>query len=369
MTRPRTASAIRRPATVFVGAAYVIVLASLVPGDQPYYALSVLLSHAGPVASASAHVRSVPSTAGSILLELFQSPRLEVEGVNIDLNQAVRPSENVKEGKFLSRVLSEERTYWIYLPPGYEDSNESYPTLYLLHGMSQNHRWWVEVARVDRIATSMIESGKIRPSIIVMPNGNRVESDFSTTSLYDDRCKTGLDAVARVLKAVGDRLKGLMIYKVSCDADFEEHVVSEVVDEIDAEYRTDGERYAGGFSIGARGALQLALGHQDVFDGAFGLSGNYDYLRKVMRRGELSPEDGIKLFLSTGTKDQRGVYGELNTFLFHKELRRQGADHVYCKYRGAHGDRTWVAAMPHAMRYLLSPEAGDRDEWEECRGL
>ena len=369
MTRQRALWVVTRSATGIVAAAYLLIVASLVPGDQAYYTLSVLLSYAEPAASASAQVRSVPSTAGSILLEAFQSPHLEVEGVSIDLNQAVRPSENVEEGKFHSRVLGEERTYWVYLPPGYEDSDESYPTLYLLHGMSQSHRWWVEVARVDRIATSMIKSGKIRPSIIVMANGNRVESDFSTTSLYDDRCETGLDAVARTLKAVGDRLKGLMIYKISCDADFEKYIVSDVVDEIDASYRTSGERYAGGFSIGGRGALQLALGNEDVFDGAFGLSGSYDYLRKVLRRGDLSPENGMKLFLSTGTKDQRGVYGELNTFLFHKELRRQEIDHVYCKYRGAHGDRTWVAAMPYALRYLLSPEPKNQNEWEECRGL
>uniref|UniRef100_UPI0025CEEADB alpha/beta hydrolase-fold protein n=1 Tax=Algoriphagus sp. TaxID=1872435 RepID=UPI0025CEEADB len=33
-----------------------------------------------------------------------------------------------------SKILNMERKYAIYLPPGYETSQRSYPVLYLLHG-------------------------------------------------------------------------------------------------------------------------------------------------------------------------------------------------------------------------------------------
>jgi len=193
-----------------------------------------------------------------------------VEGVDIDLDHSVNPTSNVKRGSFVSRALGEDRTYWVYLPPGYEASIARYPALYLLHGMSQGPTWWTEVARVDRIVTSMIESEKIRPLIIVMPDGNGVEGDVSTTSLYDDRCQTGLDVVARAAKLIGDLLEGLRIYKISCEGDFEDYIVNEVVSEVDSAYRTNGERYIGGFSVGGRGALNLALAHNGLFDGAFG---------------------------------------------------------------------------------------------------
>ena len=275
------ADARRRAASWSIHAAVVALMIllglSFVPSDMAYSQVERALSMAEPVGSASQHLRTIPSTASSIILEAFQSRALEVEGVEVNLDYAVNPTERVEERRFYSEVLGEDRTYRVYLPPGYEAEEramERYPAVYLLHGMSQGHQWWTEVARVDRIATAMIEAGKIRPSIIVMPNGNRVERDVSTTSLYDDHCTTGMDVVARALKAVGDRLQRLRIYKISCDGDFEEFIAREVVYEIDSRYRTSGERYVGGFSMGARGALQLAFANPDVYTGAFGLSPN-----------------------------------------------------------------------------------------------
>ncbi len=339
---------------------------SFVPNDVAYSEMERALSMIGPVGSASQHLRTIPSTASSIILEAFQNRALDVEGVEVILDYAVNPTERVEERRFYSEVLGEDRTYRVYLPPGYEDEGstmERYPVVYLLHGMSQGHQWWTEVARVDRIATAMIEAGKIRPTIIVMPNGNRVERDVSTTSLYDDHCTTGMDVVARALKAVGDRLQGLRIYKISCDGDFEEFIAREVVSEIDSRYRTSGERYVGGFSVGARGALQLAFGNPDVYAGAFGLSGNYDYLRGQLRRRSVGSADGKKLFVGSGVSDQRGVYGDLNTLLFHREMDRSGIDHLYCTYQGTHSDVGWVRAMPLAFEFLLSesprPTAAD----------
>jgi enterochelin esterase-like enzyme len=361
----------RVAAKAAVGFVFLFVAASFVPSDRAYYEAEYILSYFGPLGSASQHLRSVPDTLSSIMSEGFQSRLLNVEGLEVNLDYAVNSTERIHEGRFMSRILGEERTYAIYLPPGYESSDERYPTLYLLHGMSQDQRWWTEVARVDRIITAMIASGKVRPAIIVMPNGNRVEREVSTTSLYDDRCETGLDIVASVLSALGNRFQGLRIYRVSCWSDFRSFVVNEVIGEIDSRYRTSGERYVGGFSVGGRGALQLALGNGGAFAGTFGLSGNYDFLRRQLRRGEIQPPEGMKLFLAAGNKDQRGIYGELNTFLFHKELARRGIEHLYCIYDGSHSDVTWVSAMPQALEYMLgaghSQVNGVEDDGR-CRG-
>ena len=254
-------------------------------------------------------------------------------------------------------MLESDRSYLVYLPPGYEESEEEYPTLYLLHGMGRDPGWWTEVARMDRIVTTMIASGRIEPLIMIMPDGNRVEGNVTTTSLYDDRCETGLDLVARALKVVADLFEGLRAYDVSCDADFERHIVEEVVAEVDSRYRTNGERYIGGFSLGGRGALQLTLLNDGVFDGAFGLSGNYDFLRRALRRGDVDVAGDMRLFLASGDNDQRGVYGRLSTDIFHRELERQGIEHLYCIYDGTHSNMSWVPAMPEALQYLLATGA------------
>ena len=144
---------------------------SLVPSDVAYSQVERALSMVEPVGSASQQLRTIPSTASSIILEAFQSRALDVEGVEINLDYAVNPTERVEERRFYSEVLGEDRTYRVYLPPGYEDAGSAmkgYPVLYLLHGMSQGHQWWTEVARVDRIATAMIEAGK--GAIIVTGN-------------------------------------------------------------------------------------------------------------------------------------------------------------------------------------------------------
>ncbi len=335
---------------------------SLFSPDPSFYQVERALSYAGPLGAVSQHVRSFPETLSSIVQDLFEARAVEVEGVSINLSRAVNPTFYVHDGNLASQVLQEERAYRVYLPPGYADSDARYPALYLLHGMGQDHKWWTEVARIDRIATAMITSGKVRPVIIVMPNGNRVEGDVATTGLYDGNCKTGLDVMARLLKAIGDLLPRLQLYNVSCDGDFEEFITEEVVQEIDSRYRTNGERYIGGFSLGGRGAVQLALAHPDVFQGAFGLSGNYDYLRQSLRKGALAFQDGTKLFLGAGNHDQRGVYGELNTFLFHQELLHQGIAHAYCIYEGTHSDRGWIAVMPEVLAYLLAADTSDAHE-------
>ena len=338
-----------------IWATLVLMAVSLVPGDEAYYQAERLLADIEPLASASRHIRSAPSTASSILMEPFQDRTLEVEGLHINLDYAVNPTVLVEDIRFTSQVLGENRGYRVYLPPGYSESASGFPVLVLLHGMSQDQRWWTEVARVDRIATAMIESGKIRPMIIAMPNGNRVQADISTTSIYDDHCRTGLDILARFLKAVGDAVKSLRIYKVSCDGNFEDYIAKELVQDIDTRYNTSGERYIGGFSTGGRGALQLALGNDGVFGGAFGLSGNYDFLRRWLRSGGV-PSADARLFLASGANDQRGVYGELGTFLFHKDLAARGIGHLYCSFDRTHGDTAWVSALPLALRYLFASE-------------
>jgi predicted alpha/beta superfamily hydrolase len=35
---------------------------------------------------------------------------------------------------FESKILNKQKTYAVYLPPGYESSGRKYPVLYLLHG-------------------------------------------------------------------------------------------------------------------------------------------------------------------------------------------------------------------------------------------
>lgn len=71
-----------------------------------------------------------------------------------------------------SSILNMERNYAIYLPPGYEDTDMSYPVLYLLHEGGDDHTGWVQFGQVQHIADKAIREGIAAPMIIVMPDAN-----------------------------------------------------------------------------------------------------------------------------------------------------------------------------------------------------
>jgi len=64
------------------------------------------------------------------------------------------------------------RRITIYTPPGYEDSKEKYPVLYLLHGMGGDEEAWIALGRTAQILDNLIAQGKAKAMIVVMPNGN-----------------------------------------------------------------------------------------------------------------------------------------------------------------------------------------------------
>ncbi|MEA3460982.1 MAG: alpha/beta hydrolase-fold protein [Bacteroidota bacterium] len=67
------------------------------------------------------------------------------------------------------------RRMTIYTPPGYENSSEKYPILYLLHGAGGDEEAWIELGRASQILDNLIAQGKAKPMIVVMPNGNVIQ--------------------------------------------------------------------------------------------------------------------------------------------------------------------------------------------------
>jgi enterochelin esterase-like enzyme len=132
------------------------------------------------------------------------------------------------------------RPVWIYLPPGYDESNERYPAVYLLAGFTGtgrtflNQRPWEEdiQQRMDRL----IESGACRPMVLVMPDGFTRYGG----SQYIDSDGTG---------------------------HYQQYLL-EIVRRVDARFRTRANRAHRGIagkSSGGFGALTAAMDHAEVF--------------------------------------------------------------------------------------------------------
>jgi enterochelin esterase-like enzyme len=60
----------------------------------------------------------------------------------------------------------------MYAPPGYDNSTEKYPVLYLLHGGGEDERGWATQGKTDLILDNLIAEKKARPMLIVMMDGN-----------------------------------------------------------------------------------------------------------------------------------------------------------------------------------------------------
>ncbi len=65
-----------------------------------------------------------------------------------------------------------DRRITIYTPAGYENGNDKYPVLYLLHGMGGDEEAWIALGRTSQILDNLIAQGKAKPMIVVMTNGN-----------------------------------------------------------------------------------------------------------------------------------------------------------------------------------------------------
>ncbi len=140
-----------------------------------------------------------------------------------------------------SKVLGKEVKYSIYLPHGYENTNRSYPVLYLLHGYTDDETGWTQFGEVQHIADKTIGSGEAPPTIIVMPDG------------------------------------GVSFYINSHDGKvrYEEFFINEFIPEIEKIYRIRSKkefRALAGLSMGGYGSLIFSLKHPDMFAAAAPLS-------------------------------------------------------------------------------------------------
>ena len=73
-------------------------------------------------------------------------------------------------------IKQERRRMFVYTPPGYEANQTKYPVLYLLHGGGGDEDAWVTMGRANVILDNLIATGKAKPMIVVMPNGNATQT-------------------------------------------------------------------------------------------------------------------------------------------------------------------------------------------------
>ena len=81
------------------------------------------------------------------------------------------PHGDVAKVWYDSPTLKMKRRMTVYTPAGY-DKGKNYPVMYLLHGAGGDEDAWTTLGRAAQIMDNLIATGKAKPMIVVMPNGN-----------------------------------------------------------------------------------------------------------------------------------------------------------------------------------------------------
>lgn len=271
-------------------------------------------------------------------------------GFTLSLLTALAQESKVSDNLIVkSKILNMDRKYAIYLPPGYETSQRSYPVLYLLHGGGDDQTGWVQFGEVQYIADKALHDGISTAMIIVMPDANTGKRGYSNNA-------TGT-------------------WK------YEDFFFQEFMPYIEKTYRIKAEkryRAISGLSMGGDGTFTYTLHHPELFAAACPLSAG---------TGPLTIEDAkTRLTRETPTISQadiqsfynrQSVLNLINTvpdslqksvrwfidcgdddFLYegnslaHIAMRKKNIPHEFRIRDGAHNWSYWRASLPVVLEFI-----------------
>ena len=234
-----------------------------------------------------------------------------------------------------SPTLDLTRRMYVYTPPGYADSKEKYPVLYLLHGGGGDEDAWTSLGRANYILDNLIAQGKAKPMIVVMTNGNPDQ----TIAISDQK----MEPVAEQAAAAGGPM-------TMGSNDFPKSIVNDVIPYIEKHYRvlTNKENRAlAGLSMGALQTQITGMNNPDLFNylGVFsiGLQMEFgetttDLIKAYDTNLDVLKKNGFKLFYVGVGKDDF-VYEGVK--LLRAKLDEHDFKYIYNETAGGHTWANW----------------------------
>jgi enterochelin esterase family protein len=221
---------------------------------------------------------------------------------------------------YKSAAAADDRDYYVYTPAGYDvTAKKTYPVLYLLHGFSDDASGWTAVGRANVILDNLIAQGKAQPMIVVTPLG------YGTMEFP----RLGWGAWTHT--EMRDRNF----------AKFREALLTEVMPQVESEYRITKDRSAraiAGLSMGGSESLLTGLNNLDKFAwiGAFSSGGIPESFETDFPGLDARANQQIRLlWIACGTED--GLI-KVNRQL-REWLKSKGIQHADIETPGRH---TWM---------------------------
>jgi enterochelin esterase-like enzyme len=245
-------------------------------------------------------------------------------GFNVQRNNV--PHGKLTDVQYDSKTLGKRRQMGVYTPPGYS-ADKKYPVLYLLHGLGQTYGQWIYWCKANDIIDNLIADGKIKPMIVVFPNGDSKQIAIDTS-------KANLSGRADGFKGYGKP--------------FEDDLLKDIIPYIDSHYSTLADskhRAIAGLSMGGGQSLNIGLHNLKTFAyvGGFSSAPNTNMVGGMNKDIELVPDvkaakKNMKLlWIACGNKD--GLISV--TQKAHQYLKEKGIAHVYHIDSNAHDNIEW----------------------------
>jgi enterochelin esterase-like enzyme len=223
---------------------------------------------------------------------------------------------------YKSQVVGDDRDYFVYTPPEYNPAaRKRYPVLYLLHGYSDMANAWTVVGRANVIMDNLIAEGKAKPMLVVMPLGYGAPEIVSRT---------------------GPAFRNPELRQRNMDR-FRDALLSEVIPQVEKEYRVDSKRTAraiAGLSMGGAESLFVGLNNLDRFAYVAGFSSGGlgdDYAKTFPALGAEANSQLRVLWIACGVDDR---LIEANR-KFREWLTSKGVKHTDIETPGMHEWRVW----------------------------
>ena len=244
------------------------------------------------------------------------------------------------ELKYFSKSLEKAIAADILLPE--QETQGPFTTLYLLHGLSDDHTIWQRRTSIERYAANL-------PLIVVMPDGGR-----------------GFYCGA---------LQGMA---------WESAIIKDLIGYVDTMFHTRRERQGrilAGLSMGGYGAIKFALKYPEMFCAAVSHSGAMafghrpltpdayperrkfieEFIRVVGENPVDTPNDLYALARGIAPENRPALRIDCGAddFLiednreFHAHLEKIGYHHTYLEFAGAHTWEYWDEHIQEALKFLM----------------
>ncbi|HSC50508.1 MAG TPA: alpha/beta hydrolase-fold protein [Gaiellaceae bacterium] len=226
----------------------------------------------------------------------------------------------------------------VYLPPGYAQSTQRYPVLYLLHGFPGDPAGFVRTVRVGVVEDTLLAKNQMKPLIIVMPMGS--------TGVFTDK----------------EWANGIHPHE-----NWETFFARDVVNAVDHRFRTiptGAARAVGGLSEGGYASFNIGLHHpaefrvleswsgyeqadnvKSIFGGRPQKLAYNSPLQTLPRAARTLRRQGAYLWFYTGDKDSLRT----QNYAFAHELARLHVRHRFFVVSGGH---TWALWRSNAWQAI-----------------